>query len=85
MGGQIMHGVLVALCVVLAIFFQAVGFVWGELVRAVGSFRAYLDHKLMDLPNDPAAKALLLEKGRDLGREFGEKYLMIRTSKRQTG
>src|SRR3977135_4329532 len=38
---------------------------------------AYLDHKLMDLPHDLAAKALLLEKTCDLDRQFGEKHLVI--------
>ncbi len=42
----------------------------------------YLDDKLMDLPNDLAVKTLLLEKTCDLERQFGEKYLVIWTSKR---
>jgi hypothetical protein len=45
----------------------------------------YLDDKLMDLPNDLVAKALLLEESCDLERQFGEKYLVIWTGKRQTG
>ena len=39
----------------------------------------------MDLPNDLAVKTLLLEKSCDLERQFGEKHLVIWTSKRQTG
>jgi hypothetical protein len=45
---------------------------------------AYLDYKLMDLPNDLAAKALLLEKTWDLERQFGEEYFVIWAGKRQT-
>ena len=43
----------------------------------------YLDYKLMHLPHDLAVKTLLLEKTCDLERPFGEKYLVIWTSKRQ--
>ena len=43
----------------------------------------YLDDKLMDLPHDLAVKTLLLEKTCDLERPFGEKHLVIWTSKRQ--
>ena len=39
----------------------------------------------MDLPHNLAMKALLLEKTCDLDRQFGEKRLVIWTSKRQTG
>jgi hypothetical protein len=39
----------------------------------------------MDLPNDLAAKALLLEKTWDLERQFGEEHFVIWTGKRQTG
>ena len=35
----------------------------------------------MDLPNDLAAKTLLLEKTWDLERQFGEKYFVIWTGK----
>jgi hypothetical protein len=45
---------------------------------------AYLDYKLMDLPNDLAAKTLLLEKTWDLERQFGEEYFVIWAGKRQT-
>ena len=43
--------------------------------------RAYLDHKLMDFPDDLAAKALLLENACYLGGQFGEKHLVIWASK----
>jgi len=39
----------------------------------------------MDLPHDLAVKALLLEKTCDLDRQFGEKRIVIWTSKRQAG
>jgi hypothetical protein len=39
----------------------------------------------MDLPNDLAAKTLLLEKTWDLERQFGEQHFVIWASKRQSG
>jgi hypothetical protein len=43
-------------------------------------FPLYLNYKLMDLPNDFAVKAVLLNKTCEVGRQFCEKHHMILTS-----
>ena len=49
--------------------------------RPLALNRAYLDHKLMDFPDDLATKALLLENARYLRGQFVEQYLVIWASK----